>query len=157
MKYGTMLFLILGLLAQPALADYYRWIDDKGRVNYSDQTPPANARQVQILKKSGARTDLAAPSVAKDTKPPVTLYTSECGTPCDQAKALLDQRGTPYTLKDAGNPDVAAQLEKLSGAREVPVLTIGGNVHKGFERTLWSNLLDVAGHRPVPKEAEAKP
>jgi glutaredoxin len=158
MKYGAMLSLALVLAAQPALADSYRWLDEKGRVNYSDTSPPPNARNVQVLKKSGDKRDVVpAEAPGKDAKPPVTLYTSNCGAPCDQAKALLDQRTIPYTIKDASDPAIATEVKKLSGAQEVPVLTIGGNVHKGFERTLWNNLLDAAGHRAPAKEPAAKP
>lgn len=152
MKNRWTLILALALAGSPALAaDYYRWIDEKGRVVYSDQTPPPNARNVQILKKSGAKKDVTNEAPTKDNKPPVTLYTANCGAPCDNAKTLLDQRAIPYTIKDASDPVIAGEVKKLTGAQEVPVLTIGGNVHKGFERTLWSNLLDAAGHRPPPK------
>jgi glutaredoxin len=154
----SMIFLVSMVLAGQALAvEMYRWVDEKGRVQYSDQRPPSNARNVQIIGKSGARTDLVAPEADKNAKPPVTLYSSGCGAPCDQAKALLDQRAIPYTIKDATDPAVASEVKKLTGAQEVPVLTIGSNVHKGFERTLWNSVLDAAGHRPPPKEPAAKP
>lgn len=39
---------VLGPLAQPAGAQLYRWVDERGVVNYGD-TPPANARQVTPL------------------------------------------------------------------------------------------------------------
>jgi hypothetical protein len=39
---------VLGALAQPALAQLYRWVDERGAVNYGD-TPPSNARQVTPL------------------------------------------------------------------------------------------------------------
>ena len=70
---------------------------------------------------------------------------------------MLDQRAIPYTLKDATDPAIAAEVMKLTGAQEVPVLTIGGNIHKGFERTLWNSVLDAAGHRPPPKADAAQP
>lgn len=154
----SMMFLVSVILAGQAMAaDMYRWVDEKGRVVYSDQTPPANARNAQIIRKSGAKTDVVAVEATQDAKPPVTLYHAACGAPCDQAKALLDQRAIPYTIKDATDPAIAAEIKKLTGAQEVPVLTIGGNVHKGFERTLWSNLLDAAGHKPPPKAEAAQP
>lgn len=158
MKRSVLFVLSIFLAGQAMAADYYRWVDEKGRVVYSDQTPPHNARNVQILKKSGTKANLGqADATAKDEKPPVVLYSAACGTPCDQAKALLDQRVIPYTIKDATDPSIAAEVKKLTGAQEVPVLTIGTNVYKGFERTLWSNLLDAAGHKPPVKTPATEP
>ncbi len=38
----TLFFLLLSLaLAQPALARLYRWVDEEGKVHYSDRLPPA--------------------------------------------------------------------------------------------------------------------
>jgi len=152
MNRGLLLLLALGL-SQLALADTYRWKDKEGRTFFGNQ-PPLGARDVQVVKRTGARP--LANAEAPDTRPPLTLFSSACGAPCDEAKALLDQRQAPYTLKEATEPANANQLKQLTGALEVPVLTIGGNVHKGFEKSLWSKLLDVAGYRPpAPKPAEA--
>jgi hypothetical protein len=40
--------MVLGAFAQPAGAQLYRWVDERGTVNYGD-TPPPNARQVTPL------------------------------------------------------------------------------------------------------------
>lgn len=46
---GSLLALAaLGPLAPTASANLYRWVDERGVVNYGD-TPPANARQVRPL------------------------------------------------------------------------------------------------------------
>jgi hypothetical protein len=55
---------VLGPLAQPAGAQLYRWVDERGVVNYGD-TPPANARQVTPLNpdKSGVS---VVPGLSRD-------------------------------------------------------------------------------------------
>src|SRR3546814_7614603 len=44
---------------------------------------------------------------------PITLYAfDECGKPCALARALLDKRGVPYTMKN-GETTHKAELQKL--------------------------------------------
>ena len=160
------------LLTNTVLAGtLYRWVDEKGQPVYSNQAPPAKYRDKAHIIRGGQRESMApaqpAPT-ASDTKtanaalPEVVFYTGKCGATCDQAKALLDMRKIPYVLQDVqANFELSAKLEKLTGKLEVPVLTIGSNVHKGFDRTLWNNLLDAAGFNKktpdVPSEKPVKP
>ena len=52
-----MKFLVLlgAFAAMPALAQVYRWVDEKGTVHYSNAKPPAGvkARQVDVEAKAG--------------------------------------------------------------------------------------------------------
>lgn len=143
--------LLAALLLLPALAQaqMYRWIDDSGKVHYSDQVPPSSAKSVQ--KKSAQGGQSAAPPLpyalqqaVKDF--PVTLYTTETCKPCIQARELLNQRGVPY--KDVGITDADAleKLKNLAGTTSVPVLTIGSEIHKGFESAAYQAALDNAGY-----------
>jgi hypothetical protein len=52
--------LALALFVLPAWADLYKWTDENGKVHYSDQPPPGDAKQTQILKE--AKSAAAAPS-----------------------------------------------------------------------------------------------
>jgi hypothetical protein len=42
--------LALALFILPAWADLYKWTDDNGKVHYSDQPPPGDAKQSQTIK-----------------------------------------------------------------------------------------------------------
>lgn len=56
MAFRTAFPVVLALAALPlaASAELYKWIDEKGVVNYGDR-PPANARQARALDESTAR------------------------------------------------------------------------------------------------------
>jgi Domain of unknown function (DUF4124) len=43
------MLLILAAVALPALADTYKWVDEKGVVNYSNAPPPGKAPRAQIV------------------------------------------------------------------------------------------------------------
>lgn len=153
--------LLIGLLAfaAPALAQTtYRWVDPDGKVHYSDKPPPASAKDVTQKAVGGAAAEsaplpYATQAAAKNF--PVTLYASDCGDPCKQARDLLRKRGIPHTEKNPQQPAEQEELMKLlSGQLEVPVLKVGKSVVRGWDEAQWSGTLDAAGY---PKNAGAPP
>ena len=159
----TSLSLIAALLASPVIhAGMYKWVDSQGRVHFTDKPPPPAAKvKSEKLKPRGEQMapETATPASQAGGLPALVLYSADCGPTCAQAKTLLEQRGVPFSYKDVQVDAAAAEaMTKLTGSNEVPVLTIGRNVHKGFQNTLWNNLLDAAGYgKPAEKPAEATP
>lgn len=153
MTRGLLLLLLLaGTWAQAG--ELYRWVDAQGNVTYSDQPPPLTAKQKATIKGKGNVVEVDKESyearVARE-KHPVVLYVSACGPVCDQAREYLSQRGIPFTQKDPSKePEIALELKKLAGAMEVPVIQVGKAHQKGFEKGLWSKLLDGAGYPKAP-------
>ena len=91
-------------------AQLYRWVDDKGRVEWRDTPPPATAKKVEKRTVSGSsiETSTLPYSVQQAVRNfPVTLYVSNCGEGCDKARAHLTRRGVPFTQKNPQD-DVAA-------------------------------------------------
>ncbi len=152
-------------------ASLYRWVDTDGKVHYSEQPPPPSAARKVEEKTIGTppSDDVQLPYASRLAAKnfPVTLYNSGCGEACAKAREHLTQRGVPFNEKDAGMPDVQAELKKLIGALEVPVLAVGTVTRlKGYEPGAWNAALDEAGYpksvpflRPKSKEpvkADAK-
>ena len=139
--------LLLPLLAQ---AQMYRWVDDKGKVHYSDQAPASGAKNVQKQSMSAGQGSSASLPYALQQAVrdfPVTLYTSEvCKETCVRARELLNQRGVPYSEVTVTDEADLAQLKKLSGDNVVPVMTVGREVYKGFESGAYKAALDNAGY-----------
>jgi glutaredoxin len=144
--------IILGVLMLAATgtlvaAQLYRWVDEKGNVEYRDTPPPPSAKKVEqrALGGSAVETSSLPFSVQQAAKNfPVTLWNSTCGAPCDQARAHLTRRGVPYTEKDPQN-DVEA-FKKLTGGIDVPVLYVGSNRLTGYLESEWDSALDIAGY-----------
>ena len=163
-----MRFLALLLLPALAQAQMYRWVDDKGKVHYSDQAPSSGAKNVQKQSMSAGQAPAAALPYALQQAVktfPVTLYTSEaCKDSCAQARELLNKRGVPYSEVTVADEADIAQLKQLSGDSVVPLMTVGREVYKGFESGIYRTALDNAGYpassllppgvqarKPVPK------
>jgi glutaredoxin len=133
-------------------AQQYRWVDDKGRLHYSD-TPPAKAKEVR---KTDGKTERPAEDqqqqvpfelqqAQKDF--PVTLYTApSCMEPCELARAALNKRGVPFTEVQVVSPETLEQLKSKAGVESVPVLVVGRSVLNAFEPTRYDSLLDSAGY-----------
>jgi glutaredoxin len=139
--------LLLPVLAQ---AQMYRWIDDKGKVHYSDRAPLSGAKNVKKQSLSVGQGSAAPLPYALQQAVgnfPVTLYTSEvCKETCVQARELLNKRGVPYSEVAVADEAGLAQLKKLSGGDVVPVMTVGNEVYKGFESGTYKAALDTAGY-----------
>lgn len=156
-------FLLAIVLAAHAAsgAQLYRWVDDKGRVEWRDTPPPPNAKKVERRTVEGSviETSTLPYSVQQAVRNfPVTLYTSNCGESCDKARALLTRRGVPFTQKNPQD-DIEGYKKLTNGGTEVPMLYIGREQLKGYLESSWNSALDVAGYprQPVPGYSAPKP
>lgn len=148
----------LGLmLALPSHA-LYKVVGPDGRVTYTDRAPPLELGKIQPLGRDGTP---AAEASAASALPielrqvvsrfPVTLYTSSDCAPCDTGRRLLQARGIPYAEKRVTNEDDAEAMNRLTGGRSVPTLTIGSQALRGLSDSDWHSYLDVAGY---PKDSK---
>nr|WP_316639980.1 glutaredoxin family protein [uncultured Roseateles sp.] len=149
MKHGALLLMGLLALSHAAHAQY-KVVEPGGRIIYTDRPPNDGSKVTPLRAQGGTESELAKlPLALREpvSRYPVTLYTSnDVCLPCDNARALLRQRGIPYAEKQAQSNEGKRQLEALIGALEVPALTIGGQVLRGFSPDSWQGYLDAAGY-----------
>jgi glutaredoxin len=155
--------LLLAASSTVLAAQLYRWVDEKGNVEYRDTPPPASAKKVEQLRSGGGAVETETSSLPFSVQQaarnfPVTLWNSSCGGPCDQARAHLARRGVPHTEKDPQG-DIEA-FKKLTGGLDVPVLYVGSTRIKGYLESEWDSALDIAGYprtAPPGYRASAQP
>lgn len=150
----TVFFFLLLVSGMAVAAGMYRWTDENGKIHYTDTPPPVTARSVEKRKLGDQPGSGPVPYEVQQAvkKYPVTLFNSDCGASCTDAKALLAKRGVPFTenIPDT-NPAAAEALRKITGGELlVPVLVVGTDTIKGFEEGQWNAVLDMAGY---PKSA----
>jgi glutaredoxin len=146
--------LLLVAASANAQTQVYRYTDADGRIVYSDRPPPGSAKDVQP-KRLGANyiqtTEMPLEAQQAMERFPVTLYTYDCGDVCQNAEALLNRRGVPFSTVNVTEGDNAAKLQALTGEQRVPVLQVGDkNVVKGFLESRWQAVLDQAGYPKAP-------
>jgi glutaredoxin len=141
---------ILSAVCTDAFGQAYRWVDQDGRVHYTQTPPPPSAKGVQrkTFQSGPAGTvDLPYATQVAAKNFPVTLYTQpDCGTPCDQARALLVKRAVPFREISAVTQKDADEVKRLSGKSDLPLLVVGTLVHSGFQEGILIGLLDSAGY-----------
>ena len=156
---------VLGITALAQGAEVYRWVDEKGVVNYTPYPPPASIKNVEQKKFSSntVQTSETPYNVQQATKNfPLTLYaTVDCGEPCKAARAHLDKRGVPYAEKNPATPATPEEFESFKkmtgGGLEVPLLLVGQlKILKGYLAPDWDAALDQAGY-PSAAIPGAKP
>jgi Domain of unknown function (DUF4124) len=152
-----LLSMLLVVLSAQA-GSLYRWVDSAGNVHYADQPPPQDVKEVQEKKLAkpaspSGQTPYAAQAAARNF--PVSLYATNCGEICTRSREHLTKRGIPFSDKNPTEPEVADELQKLTGSLEIPVLVVGkASPIRGYGAESWDAALDVAGY---PKAAAAKP
>ncbi|MEY2952655.1 MAG: hypothetical protein RLZZ401_742 [Pseudomonadota bacterium] len=127
----------------------YRAVGTDGRVTFSDR-PSAEGRDTS----AGARGTGATagnPPLSYElrqivTRYPVTLYTAAGCGPCIGAKALLMQRGVPFTERTVASSEDQNEFQRISGDTTLPFGTIGTQQLKGFSSQEWAQYLDAASY-----------
>ena len=139
----------------------YKWLDKDGKVSYSDQPPPKDAKDVRQKGYGDNVTpsDELPFSVKEAMKRnPVTLFSFDCGDPCDKARALLNTRGIPFADRNPQtDPTAMDALKEATGAQSVPTLTLGTRVLKGFAESEWHDALTSSGYPRTNPGIRAKP
>lgn len=153
------LVLVLAAGAAAQERQVYRYLDGDGRVVYSDRVPTGVAKDLQTKRIAGNTIETSGPSLAlqqASERYPVTLFTFECGEPCDKASALLNRRGVPHSALNVEDPNHSMRLEQLTGENTAPVLQVGDKlIAKGFAEAQWNALLDQAGYPRSPPRRSA--
>lgn len=132
-----------------AHAQTYRWIDEKGRVQYSDTPPPAGAKGVQKKRLQdnavGGQGSYELDKAMRES--PVTLYSHpDCKQQCQIARDIMNKRGVPFREVVVETQETQDELRRVSGGINVPVLTVGGQVETAISAQGYERALDAAGY-----------
>ncbi|HEX2542583.1 MAG TPA: glutaredoxin family protein [Caldimonas sp.] len=138
-------------LAAAASQAQFKVTGADGKVTYTDREPSQPDGKVTSL---GARVPVQAaePDLPFElrqvvAKYPVMLYTvSGACEPCTSARQMLRQRGIPFGERQVVSAEDSEALERLSGAREAPTLTVGSQILRGYALEVWTSYLDAAGY-----------
>lgn len=153
-----MLALLGASLAVHAQSTTYRWVDERGRVNYSDHPPPPSVRQLNEKRFSADAADTVPGYTLRraTTEFPVLLYTAvNCGELCTAARDLLRNRGVPFTENSIATPaDLEGYRQRFGTPEEVPAMLVGRTQLKGFAADTWQHALDSAGYPKTPIPAQ---
>jgi glutaredoxin len=141
---------VAALISSPALAQLYRWTDDKGTIHYSDKAPDkgtAKSVEVKINSYSGPATvsRTGAPVAAAGKAQVKMLATSWCGY-CARARAYLNSRGIPFEELDVEKSAQGKQEYRALKGRGIPIILVGNQRMNGYDQARLEGMLRSGGY-----------
>ena len=70
----------------------------------------------------------------------ILYYADWCGY-CKKARRWLDERNIAYDLRDVDKSRYGKELAEVSGSKSVPVLSVGGEIIRGFNPDAYEKAL----------------
>jgi glutaredoxin len=157
-KIITFVFILSALtiyLCATAVAEIYKWVDDKGEMHISDSPPPAakSPGDMKVYNDSPENSlDTAPPPVRKkeETRPTferkrkadVVLYTTSWCPYCRKARDYLRSRGIDFVEYDIEkDKEAAIRKKQLDNRGGVPFAIINGRSISGFSASAYERAL----------------
>jgi glutaredoxin len=140
------------LSATPAFA-LYKVVGPDGKITYTDRPDVSTEKKVQPMSAGGGvANDVSVPFEVRQAaqRYPVTLYVAPDCPPCDEGKQFLRQRGVPFSEKLVSTAEDGQALQRLTGTSSLPVLSVGAQIVRGWQREDWTSYINAAGY---PKES----
>jgi glutaredoxin len=153
MKKFLVLFVFLSaFICQTAMADLYKWTDEKGEIQITDYPPPENknVKNVQTYKapsedRTNLQNDADQKSSSKDKankEIDAVLYTKNNCKDCDRAREYLKSKNVPFTEYNMDtDKNAAVQRKKIDDSEDVPFAIINKNQLFGFSESLYNKVL----------------
>ncbi|MEO8805380.1 MAG: glutaredoxin family protein [Burkholderiaceae bacterium] len=144
------------LVGLPSHAQY-KVTGPDGKVTYTDRPPVSADGKVSSINARGGASEVSLPLDLRRavSRYPVTLFVASAACePCDAGRQLLRQRGIPFNERQVQTPEDNDALERLSGGRDAPTLSIGSQILRGLSPETWASYLDAAGY---PRESQLPP
>jgi len=119
--------------------------DDKGERSFQSKCPPGTT-QIDVRQiNTGSQ-----PSTPDDVETLTSiLYTVPGCVVCGDVQEFLESRNVIVTVKDASSLQVVQdELRELTGELRVPVVTIGDNILRGYNRAELTAALESMGYSP---------
>ena len=142
------LFIVLLVWPCLASAEIYRWVDEQGRVHFSDSASQQDAEQVEVKVQTVKTVRVNyLPEWSSALAPPaasVVMYsTTWCGV-CKRAKRYFQEQGIAYTEKDIeARDDWRQEFDRLGGVG-VPLILVGKRSMSGFSASRFDALYEQA-------------
>lgn len=132
-----------------AVADVYKWVDESGRVHYSDtphpsaQTQPIRGKITRMDAVDASKTQTSSSSKKTLYKKKVTMYsTSWCGY-CKRARKYFIEQGIPFVEYDIEKNASAKKAYDAIGGSGVPVIVMGKRSMKGFSKGAFNRFYGI--------------
>lgn len=143
--------LLTSLVALPSgHAEIHKWVDENGRVHYSDQKP--TTQKTEVLKNIEPQTythttvfDLPDflgffKSPEKTKKKKVVMYSTQKCSYCKRARRYFKSKNIPFVEKDINKSKQNEKEWQKLGGGGVPIILIGKKRMNGFSASRFDQI-----------------
>ena len=131
--------LVLFNLPLIAYSDMYQWVDEKGKVHFSDKKP-ASAKVEKLNLEINTYTNVNIEESDEDVGQKVVMYSTDwCGY-CKKARSYFLKNNIAFIDYDIEKNAKAKQRYDKLGATGVPVIFVGKKRMSGFSEQRFEQL-----------------
>lgn len=139
--------LVLGVAVNAAHAEIYRWVDENGKIHFTDKPPEtAKTQKVRVQVNSFTSTKISpfkfdASLISKRVaSTDVVMYsTTWCGY-CKKARRYFTQQNIPFEEYDVEKSSKGKKDYKALKGRGVPIILVGERRMNGFSVASFEKL-----------------
>ena len=144
-KHLLLLIALFFIFYGTAQADFYKWEDENGGINITDNPPPAKSgKKIQVHKYESPVQEEDDKQEITEKAPAVVLYTKESCADCDKAREFLKSKKIHFTEYNTDtSKEAAKKRKKLDDSNETPFAIINNNQVYGFSETIYNRVLKV--------------
>lgn len=139
--------------ACPLQAEVYKWVDDQGRVHFSDQKPqesPTETVDIDVTSytfptiKDNPLRERNSDGKSGAGKPEVVMYsTTWCGF-CKKARRYFQANDIPFREYDVEQSARGKRDYKRMNGKGVPIILVGDKRMNGFSAERFQRMYDDA-------------
>ena len=136
-----LLFIALLLLTSGSNGAIYKWVDENGKVYFTDNPPDdTHTEEVELRINTYTSVEIRPLLERLGKKDKVVIYgTTWCHT-CDKAKHYFRKNNIPYVSYDVEKTRVGKMDFRLLRGKSVPIIIVGNKRMNGFSVSRFESL-----------------
>lgn len=139
-----LLLIVLLLPAFVADGAIYKWVDQSGKVHFTDNPPDdTHTEEVELQVKTYTSVEIKPLVERLGKQDKLVIYgTSWCHT-CDKARHYFRKHNIPYVYYDVEKTRVGKMDFRLLRGKSVPIIIVGNKRMNGFSVTRFESLYQL--------------
>ncbi|MES9898761.1 MAG: glutaredoxin family protein [Sedimenticola sp.] len=135
----AILLIISVFVCEPALAEVFKWTDERGKVHFSDKKPQ-RLESSEVKLKINTYKSVSYDASIFNTGKKVVMYSTSWCVYCKKAKKYFKKNNIRFTEYDIENNSKAKRQYKKMGATGVPVILVGNKRMNGFSEQGFEHI-----------------
>ncbi len=125
------LFLAIAFQSQLSYSEIYKWVDENGKVHFSDSKPSGAEAEKQNLE-INTYSHVSFGDAGVNVGQKVVMYSTEWCTYCKKARKYFKKNNIQFVERDIEKSRSAKKQYEKIGGKGVPVILVGEKRMNGF-------------------------